>query len=204
MSKFSKMIGRQFSNPRGFMGWVCCKLMNAINNKMYKSVVEEMAADENSAILDVGYGNGYLLGKLYKKFGCNLCGIEISPDAEKLARKRNKNGVEAGKIKLLTADCCDMPFEQAEFDFVASVNTVYFWEETEKGLTEINRVLKSGGKFYNAVYDKQWLNKLSYTKEGFKFFDREDYIRLGEQAGFTDIKIKEIKQGKNFLVVYTK
>lgn len=204
MSKFSKMIGRQFSNPRGFMGRICCKIMNAVNNKMYKSVADEMAADESSSILDVGYGNGYLLSRLYKKFGCDLTGIEISSDAEKLARKRINKGIEAGKIKLLTADCCDMPFTEEAFEFVTSVNTIYFWEDTEKGLTEIFRVLKKGGKFYNAVYDKQWLQKLSYTKEGFKFFGREDYILLGKKAGFTDIRIKEISKSKNFIIIYTK
>lgn len=204
MNAFNKMIGRQFGNPRGFVGAVCCKIMNVINNKMYKSVAGEVTADGNSAILDIGYGNGYLLKKLYKKSGCNLCGIEVSQDAEKLAIKRNKKAIKEGKIKLLQADCCDMPFDEGVFDIATTVNTIYFWEETLKGLSEIRRVLKDGGKFYNAVYSKKWLQKLSYTKEGFKFFEKEDYIRLGKEAGFTEVEIKEIKKDKNFLVVFTK
>ena len=198
------MIGRQFGNPSGFMGRICCKIMNLINNKMYKSVAVEVTADESSAILDIGYGNGYLLKKLYKKFGCSLCGIEVSQDAEKLAKKRNKKGLEEGKIKLLQTDCCDMPFEEGVFDSATTVNTVYFWGDTLKGLSEVRRVLKDGGKFYNAVYAKKWLQKLPYTKEGFKFFDREDYIRLGKEAGFKEVEIKEINKDKNFLVVFTK
>lgn len=197
------MIGRQFGNPHGFIGAICCKIMNVINKRMYKSVANEIAADSSSTILDVGYGNGYLLKKLYKKCGCKLFGIEVSHDAEKLAVKRNKKGIEAGKIKLLQADCCNMPFEAEAFDYVTTVNTIYFWEDTEKGLSEICRILKGGGKFYNAVYSKAWLHKLSYTKEGFKFFERDDYIRFGEKAGFR-VEIKEIKKDKNFLVVFTK
>ena len=204
MNAFNKMIGRQFGNPSGFMGRICCKIMNLINNKMYKSVSADVTADESSAILDIGYGNGHLLKKLYKKFGCSLCGIEVSQDAEKLAKKRNKKGLEEGKIKLLQADCCDMPFEEGVFDSATTVNTVYFWGDTLKGLSEVRRVLKDGGKFYNAVYAKKWLQKLPYTKEGFKFFDREDYIRLGKEAGFKEVEIKEIKKDKNFLVVFTK
>lgn len=198
------MIGQQFSNPRGFIGAICCKIMNCINNKMYKSVINEVTADESSTVLDVGYGNGYLLKKLYKKFGCNLYGIEISTDAKKIAEKRNAKGIKGGKIKLLEADCCDMPFDEEIFDSVATVNTVYFWEDTKKGLSEIRKVLKDGGKFYNAVYTREWLQKLPYTKEGFKFFDKEDYIRLGKDAGFKEVEIKEIKKGKNFVVVFTK
>lgn len=198
------MIGQQFGNPHGFVGQVCCKIMNIINKIMYKSVANEITADSTSTILDVGYGNGYLLKRLFKKFRCNLYGIDVSADAEKLAYKRNKYGIEAGKTKLIQADCCNMPFESETFDFIATVNTIYFWEDTEKGLLEIQRVLKNGGKFYNAVYTKEWLQKIPYTKEGFKFFDKEDYIHLGEKAGFTEIQIKEIKKGKNFLVVFTK
>ena len=198
------MISRQFGNPKGFIGRICCKIMNVINRRMYKSVVNEITADATSNILDVGYGNGYLLSKLYKKFKCSIYGIEVSPDAAKLACKRNKKAVKAGKIKLILADCCNMPFKGEEFDFVTTVNTAYFWEDTEKGLAEIYRVLRSGGIFFNAVYKKEWLQKLSYTKEGFKFFTEEDFIFLGKKVGFTEVKIQEIKRGKNFLVMFIK
>lgn len=204
MNKFNKMISRQFGNPNGFIGRICCKIMNIINKRMYKSVVNEITADATSNILDVGYGNGYLLSKLYKKFKCSLYGIEVSSDAEKLAYNRNKMAIKAGKLKLIQADCCNMPFQDEEFDFVTTVNTVYFWHNAEKGLAEIHRVLKSGGIFYNAVYKKEWLQKFSYTKEGFKFFTEEDFIFLGKKVGFTEVKIQEIKRGKNFLVTFIK
>ena len=204
MSKFNKMIGQQFGNPQGFVGRMCCKIMNIINKRMYEAVVREIDAEPSSTILDVGYGNGYLLKKLYKKFSCNLCGIEVSSDVEKQAHKCNKRGIEDGKIQLLQADCCDMPFEAETFDFVTTVNTIYFWQDTLKGLAEIHRVLKDGGVFCNAVYTQEWLKKLAYTREGFKFFDKEDYVKLGKEAGFHKVETKEIKQGKNFVVIYTK
>ena len=204
MSTFSKMIGQQFANPHGFIGWVCCKIMNVINRQMYRSVVRGLEADNGAIILDVGYGNGYLLRQLDKKFGCNLYGIEVSFDAEKLAVKRNKKSVETGRIRLMQADCCDMPFDEQTFDFITSVNTIYFWQDTEKGLSEIAWVLKRGGKFYNAVYSREWLQKLAYTKEGFKFFSQQDYIDLGKKAGFAKVEIVDIKKNKNFLVIFTK
>ena len=204
MGKLNKIIGRQFGKPEGFIGRICCKVMNVINKKMYVSVVNEISADANSDILDVGYGNGYLIKRLHKRFKCNLKGIEVSADAEKLARKRNKKGIKEGKINLLQADCCNMPFNCEEFDFVTTVNTIYFWEDTQKGLSEIHRVLKNGGIFYNAVYSKKWLRKLPYTKEGFNFFDRDDFALLGKNAGFKQVNIKEIKRDKNFLVEFIK
>lgn len=54
------------------------------------------------------------------------------------------------------------------FAAVTSINTVYFWNNTVKGLSEIRRVLKLGATFYNVVYTKEWLDKLFYTKKGFQ------------------------------------
>ena len=42
MSKFTEYIGSQFGNPRGFVGSVCCLIMNTINKKMYRKTVELM------------------------------------------------------------------------------------------------------------------------------------------------------------------
>ena len=204
MSKFSKMIGQQFANPHGLIGRICCKIMNIFNQSMYKAVVRAIAADCTSTILDVGYGNGYLLQMLYKKFSCKLCGVEVSTDVEQQAYKRNKKGIDGGKIQLIQADCCNLPFESATFDAVTTVNTIYFWQDTEKGMSEIHRVLKDGGVFCNAVYSKKWLQKLSYTKDSFKFFDEQDYIDLGRKAGFAKVEIVDIKKNKNFLIVFTK
>ena len=90
------------------------------------------------------------------------------------------------------------------FDAITTINTIYFWDDTLKGLEEIYRTLKIGGIFYNAVYSKEFLKKLSYTKKGFKFFEKEDYITLGKKAGFSDVFIKEIIKRKSYIISYVK
>ena len=56
-------------------------------------------------------------------------------------------------------DCCNLDFPTEMFDAVTSVNTIYFWSDTVKGLTEINRVLKDKGIFVSADYSQEWLKK---------------------------------------------
>jgi ubiquinone/menaquinone biosynthesis C-methylase UbiE len=58
------------------------------------------------------------------------------------------------------------------FDAVTSVNTIYFWSDTIKGLSEIKRVLKGNGIFVCAVYSQEWLKRVSYTKKVVKFFSK--------------------------------
>lgn len=88
MSKFTEYIGSQFGNPRGFAGKVCCILMNIINKAMYKKTVSIMEISSDGNLLDIGYGNGYLLKCVYKKTKANLYGIDISEDMKKLTAKK--------------------------------------------------------------------------------------------------------------------
>ena len=96
----------------------------------------------------------------------------------------NKNLLKSGRknISFKVMDNLKMDTPDNYFDVVTSINTIYFWNDTVKGLSEINRVLKPGGSFFNVVYTKEWLQKLSYTKKGFKFFEKNDFLSMGKQA----------------------
>lgn len=204
MGKFTEYIGSQFGNPRGVVGKLCCLIMNRMNRAMYKSVVALVPLDQQSTMLDIGYGNGYLIQKLYQKSDASIYGIDISDDMKLAAEGRNKKAVAQGKVHLFTGDCCQLDFKDKTFEAVTSVNTIYFWDDTKKAVSEIYRVLKPGGVFYNAVYSKEWLQKLSYTRNGFCFFDKEELALLGKQAGFSSVTIKDIAHGKNYIVQYKK
>lgn len=204
MSKLNDYIGSQFGNPRGIIGFFCCKCMNIINQQMYKKTVSILSLDKNQKLLDIGYGNGYLLHLADKAFGCNLYGIDISEDMKSLATKRNKHAAREKRLNLEVGDCCNLNFPDNTFDAVSSINTVYFWSDTVKGLSEIRRCLVPGGCFVNAVYTKEWLTRTKMAEKGFKKFDPEDLVQLGKQAGFADITVTEIVKGRNFAVIYRK
>lgn len=204
MSKFTEYIGSQFGNPRGVVGSICCLIMNIINKRMYKNTVAYVKVEDGQKVLDIGYGNGYLLKLMDKKNKPELYGIDISKDMLNQATKRNKSAEKEGRLHLEVGDCCNLSYEDNMFAAVTSINTVYFWSDTVKGLSEIRRVLMPGAAFYNVVYTKEWLDKLSYTKKGFIKFEPEELVALGKQAGFEDIEVKQIVKGKSFAVVYKK
>ena len=202
MLNFSEYIGSQFREPRGIIGKICCVVMNVMNGMLYNGVAASVGGKRGQCILDIGYGNGHLIKKLYKKCGAKIYGIDISEDMRAEASRRNRAAVEKGDVKLTVGDCCDLPFEDRAFDVVTSVNTIYFWGDTLKGLSEIRRVLKEGGVFYNAVYSKEWLQRTSLSRKGFAFFEKEDYVKLGKKAGFAKVGIKELARGKSYIVRY--
>lgn len=204
MSRLTEYIGSQFGNPHGIVGFICCKLMNIINKKMYKKTVSLMQLDENQKHLDIGYGNGYLLKQVDKKFRCQLYGIDISEDMKTLALSRNKKAALDGRITLETGDCCNLSYADDSFNSVSSINTIYFWNDTVKGLSEIRRCLIEGGIFINAVYTKKWLNSTKMAEKGFKKFDAEELVELGKVSGFAECTVVDIVKGKSFAVIYRK
>ena len=204
MSKFSEYIGSQFGNPRGLIGKICCIGMNIINKPMYRNTVAQMNFDKGDKILDIGYGNGFLLHEIYKKNQVDMYGIDISEDMKKTALKRNNRALKSGQLFLEIGDCCDLPYKNDMFSAVSSINTIYFWSDTAKGLSEIRRVLKKGKSFYNLIYTKEWFGESSVTEKGFKKFDADELVELGKEAGFEKVEVRDVVKGKSLMVIYTK
>lgn len=173
--------------------------MNRVNGSMYHGIVRNLELSKKTKLLDIGFGNGYLESLIYKKKHCSIYGIDISEDMVKAAAERNRQGIENGDIHLSVGDCCDLRFEGNAFDIVTTMNTIYFWSDTMKGMQEIYRVLKKGGLFYNAVVTKEGLDSIFYTKNGFRKFTEKEYARMGRQAGFRKISAQRL--GKYVLLI---
>lgn len=200
----SDYVAGQLGNPTGRFGQVVTGAMNVVNSEMYGEILTRIHADSDSSILDIGYGNGYLIRKMYEKTGAAVFGIDLSVDMYLEASRKNKKYIREGKIRLGVGDCTDLRFKDESFDTVTTMNTIYFWDDTLKGMKEIYRCLKKGGEFINASYTTERLQKLPYTRNGFKFFEIEDYMALGKKAGFSRVQVKKICGEKGYIVRYVK
>jgi hypothetical protein len=61
LNKFIKYIGGNFGNPYGFAGKISAKIMNIINKRQYKAILDNINLEQNDILLDIGFGNGYLI-----------------------------------------------------------------------------------------------------------------------------------------------
>lgn len=204
MSRFSDYWASQCGNPRGVIGKIMTWSMNRANRVIYRGIVDEINIYNDMKLLDIGFGNGYLDKLIYRKGKCFIQGIDISEDMVKLANANNRTVVDNGDMKFDIGDCCDLSYADSSFDVVVTMNTIYFWKDTLEGLREIYRVLKENGIFYNAVLTKESLDKVFYTKNGFKKFTEEDYINLGKQVGFKNISVKGLGRAYGLLITYEK
>lgn len=111
-----------------------------------RKVVRTVAAKNPEAILDVATGTADLAIALTKAKPTRITGIDISAGMLAVGQKK----IEAKKldniIHLQQADSENLPFDDNSFDVVTVAFGVRNFENLEKGLKEIHRVLKKDGK----------------------------------------------------------
>ena len=83
-----------------------------------------------------------------------------------------------------------MPFNEAAFDKICTVNTVYFWTSLEAGFAEIYRVLKSGGRAIVGFLPKEKMDRMGMPSDIFTTRAPGDVVVAMRQAGFHNIRIE--------------
>ena len=106
--------------------------------KVAKKLIEYYQLKNESKILDIGCGKGYLLFDLMKLLpDLKLYGLDVSEYAV-------KNSKEEIKEKITVGNATNLPFKDDYFDLVISINTLHCLEAQDlyKALKEIERVGK--------------------------------------------------------------
>jgi SAM-dependent methyltransferase len=155
LNNFVKYVGVNFANPAGVGGKISTKIMNVINRKQYKVILDNLRLEQNNCILDIGFGNGYLIKKLIGgNIPIKIYGIEISKDMRRQVERENAKSIQNGTLYLRVENINKTSFENNLFDRIYTVNTIYFWTELDKCFSGIKRILKPHGIFLNVLYSR--------------------------------------------------
>jgi ubiquinone/menaquinone biosynthesis C-methylase UbiE len=197
-----KYISNSFRNPNGFGGRIATILMNIMNQKQYRTVFKNINLKSNDCILDIGFGNGYMINELFKQnISVKIYGIDISKDMYNNVFLRNKQKVNNGSLKLFIEDISKTSFENNIFDKIYTINTVYFWNELGKCFSEIKRILKPDGVFLNLIYTKEHLDKTIFSKYGFNKYTVKEMENMTKENGMVIINTIEIVKNKSYCII---
>jgi SAM-dependent methyltransferase len=125
----------------------------AKRNQTYRELTEGINPDDvvfqavressPGRFLDAGCGMGELAERVRQELGAEVVAVDISPRMVELTRAR---GIDASE-----ADVQALPFDDGSFDCVAAGWLLYHVPDLDRGVRELARVLRPGGRLVAAT-----------------------------------------------------
>ena len=113
-------------------------------------------------------------------------GVDFSSTMVSIAQKRNKKHISRGKVKIHKGNFDEISFQKNSFNKVCSVNTIYFWKNSEYTAKKIADILKPGGKFVAGFEDIEQLEQRQLNNEILRLYSNDDVKNLLVDAGFSN------------------
>ena len=156
----------------------------------------DVAADQK--VLDLGFGGGVALVTLLGK-GAKVTGVDRAPDMVAAALTKHREAVDSGRLTLIEGEVGSLPFADASFERVLTINTVYFWPDLPTALTEVARVLAAGGLLVIGIRDPSAMRRVS--RDIFTVRPVEEVREAVVSAGFEDAQLISPPDQKIHLVL---
>ena len=165
---------------------------------LHESVLQNLKNSGCCSVLDVGCGTGMVLARIAAmNKGIALSGVDLSPEMVRIASERL-----GGKAVIRLCNICSepLPHDEDSFDRVVCMSTFHHFPNPEKALTEMNRVVKPGGKliladvtsffplrqFYNLVMSR-------LGKDGdVRLYSESEFRRLLEECRFKSVNWERV------------
>ena len=186
-----------------------------------KCLVDLAQKSQPTNILDLATGSGDVLFALRRGLGekVRLTGLDFcEPMLEQARAKREKKQLGSEDNQFLHGDCLQLPFADESFDLITISFGLRNLADREKGLSEMQRVLRPGGRLIVLEFSQPYLwfrpFYYFYLRGLLPWFarwltgDRDAYLYLGssisefpdraglcreiEQAGFSQVQAKAL------------
>lgn len=141
-----EQVAEMFDNISERYDFLNHVLSLSIDKGWRKKVVRMVKAEKPKQILDVATGTADLAIALEKSHPEQIIGIDISNGMLEVGRQKVARKDLSSLITLEQADSEDLPFEDNRFDAITVAFGVRNFENLQKGLKEMRRVLRPGGK----------------------------------------------------------
>ncbi len=93
-------------------------------------------------IIEIGTGPGFIIQQLLKENFKQVSGVDISLDMLLRAKERN---ISAKNLQLFCANADNIPLKNESQDIVISRGSMFFWNNLEKSLENIYKIMKPSG-----------------------------------------------------------
>src|SRR5690606_26969823 len=118
------------------------------------TLVKWMLQDAPKVVLDVATGTGDLAVAVQKGTGAKVVGLDLSQQMLNVGIEKIRKQNLQEEISMQKGDAENLPFESNKFDAVCVAFGVRNFENLEKGLAELSRVVKDNKSVYILEFSK--------------------------------------------------
>lgn len=116
-------------------------LQRRVFEPVHEALIQALGSVEGRQVLDVGCGTGTLTVALARR---SARAIGVDPAPRMVAQARAKQ--EGAPVTFIVGSAEALPFADSSFDGATASMTVHHWRDAERGLAEVARVLRPGGR----------------------------------------------------------
>ncbi len=172
------------------------ELMEEEHGKNVSKFLEKISFNKPFSFLDIGCGNGWVIRKMASNPNCKKAiGIDKSKKMIAQAEKNIKNSKE----KFIHTDIETWKYS-GKFDFIFSMESLYYSDSIEMALTKIFKILKPGGYFFCGTDfytdNKATAKWAEMMKIQMHLHSKKEWKNLFSNTGF-ETKSKQIKDLKS-------
>jgi demethylmenaquinone methyltransferase/2-methoxy-6-polyprenyl-1,4-benzoquinol methylase len=217
-----KQVEQMFDSISGNYDFLNRSLSFGIDVYWRKKLVNQLGGNKPKHMIDIATGTADVALSLLKLKPESIIGIDISEGMLGVGRKKIlKRGAEK-TIQLERGDSEKLRFVDNRFDAATVAFGVRNFENLEQGLSEINRVLKPGGKlvilefsrpknfpirqlydFYFRYFCPWWGKLVSKDASAYRYLydsvsvfpDGTDFLEIAGRCGFKDLKAERVTFG---------
>ncbi len=218
-----KQVARMFDEIAGKYDILNRIMSGGIDVKWRKKTIQELQLIQPKTLLDVATGTADIALLANKMLNPQtIIGIDISEGMLNLGNKKIKKLNLENKIQLQIGDSESINFPDNYFDAVTVAYGVRNFENLDKGLKEIYRVLKPGGKlaileatkptnkffnvlskFYTLKIIPNFSKLLAQNKNAYLYLNNsiqafpegKQFLNILNEAGFTQTYLKTLSLG---------
>ena len=203
-----KQVAEMFDSISGKYDFLNHFLSLGIDIRWRKKAVKMLQDLQPKQILDIATGTGDFAIEALKLNPDKVIGVDISEGMLDVGRKKMVKKGYSEIIDMQSGDSENLHFEDNKFDAVIVAFGVRNFENLEKGLSEMNRVLRPGGRAVILEFSKPTVFPF---KQLYNFYFRWILPKIGkvvskDNAAYTYLpeSVNEFPFGNDFLEILKK
>lgn len=200
-----QQVADMFDSISGKYDFLNHFLSLGIDIRWRKKAIKFLEKDQPKTILDIATGTGDFAIESLKLNPEKVIGVDISEGMLNVGREKMKKKGLDHIIDMQSGDSENLHFDDNKFDAIIVAFGVRNFENLEKGLQEMSRVLKPGGKAVILEFSKP---SIFPFKQLYNFYFRWILPKVGklvskDSTAYTYLpeSVNEFPHGTNFLKI---